>query len=157
MQAVTIERCTRTDFLDIREDQIAFWGSDRVLPIHHAMLIEEFGDTAFVVRDGPTICAYLFGFFAQTGRYFYVHLVAVRDTHRGRGFGRALYAHVDQLARDAGLTAIKAITQPSNTDSIAFHRALGFELTGDGEEDGLPCMSDYAGRGRHRAVMIKTL
>jgi L-amino acid N-acyltransferase YncA len=152
-----IERCTRADFLEILKDQEAFWGSDRALPVHHPMLLEEFGDTAFVVRDGPTLCGYLFGFFAQTGAYFYIHLVAVRNAYKGHGIGTALYAHVERLAREAGVASIKAITTPSNAGSIAFHRALGFALVGDAEQNGVRYMPNYAGKECDRVVMVKSL
>jgi L-amino acid N-acyltransferase YncA len=152
-----IERCTRADYLAILDDIAAFWGSDRTLAAHHSMLIEEFGDTAFVVRDGAVICGYLFGFFAQTGPYFYIHLVGVRDDYRGRGIGRALYAHVEDIARARGTTALKAITSLTNAGSLAFHAALGFIQAGEAERAGVLYVPDYAGRHRDMVVMQKRL
>ena len=149
--------CTREDFVDILDDLTAFWGSGRTAASHHPILIEEFGDTAFVVRDGNCICAYLFGFFAQTGPYFYIHLVGIRDGYKRQGIGQRLYAHVEDLARVRGVTALKAITSVTNTGSLSFHRALGFEQTGEAEQAGLRYTPAYAGRGRDMVVMRKVL
>ena len=153
-----IGRCTRADFLEILGGQAAFWGSHRALAVHHPMLIEEFGDTAFVMREGAVLCGYLFGFRAQTGPHFYIHLVAVRDGWKGRGVGRALYAHVEAVARNKGAKRLKAIVKPDNATSIAFHRALGFTAAGaEAGADAAPVVPDYAGPGRDMVVMEKPL
>lgn len=151
------DRCTRADFNFILENQVAFWGSDRARNNHHPMLIEEFGDTAFVVRDGAAIAGYLFGFFAQTAPAFYIHLVAVHDGYRGSGVGRLLYDHVAQFAGECGMTELRALTVLENTQSIAFHRAMGFDQTGEAERDGVRYVPDYAGPGLDRVVMRKRL
>ena len=152
-----IHPCTREDFLDIVDDIAAFWGSDRAAASHHPMLIEEFGDTAYVVRDGGVICGYLFGFFAQTGPYFYIHLVGVRDGYKRRGIAQRLYAHVEEIARARGAEALKAITSPTNTGSLAFHVALGFEQTGEAERSGVRYAPAYFSRDRDMVVLRKPL
>jgi GNAT superfamily N-acetyltransferase len=43
--------------------------------------------------------AYLFGFWSQTEPTGYIHLVAVRRSHRGHGIGRWLYERFEELAR----------------------------------------------------------
>jgi len=149
--------CTREDFLDILDDNAAFWESGRVVALHHPMFIEEFGDTAFVVRADSVICGYLFGFFAQTGPYFYIHLVGVRNSYKRHGIGRMLYVHVENIARARGVIALKAITSLANTGSLAFHAALGFEQTGEAERDGIRYVPAYSGRDRDMVVMRKRL
>lgn len=152
-----ISLCTRADYLNIVDDNVDFWGSDRAVPSHHPMLVEEFGDTAFVARDGDVIAGYLFGFFAQTGPYFYIHLVGVRDGYKQRGVGRALYAHVEEIARAHGSTALKAITALSNAESIAFHDRLGFTQLGDAELAGIRYVPSYFSRTRNMVVLRKEL
>lgn len=149
--------CTREDFIDILDDIAAFWGSGRTVASHHPLLIEEFGDTAFVVRDETCICGYLFGFFAQKGDYFYIHLVGIRDGYKRQGIGQRLYTHAEDIARARGATALKAITSLTNTGSLSFHRALGFEQTGKAEQAGIRYTPAYAGRGRDMVVMRKIL
>jgi L-amino acid N-acyltransferase YncA len=50
-----------------------------------------------------------------------------------------LYAEFFALARAEGRTAVSAVTAPVNTGSIAFHRAMGFSVTGP--------LADYDGPG----------
>jgi GNAT superfamily N-acetyltransferase len=112
------------------------------------MFIHEFGDTALVMRDvNGDVAAYLFGFIAPT-QVGYVHLVGVRADSRRAGLGRRLYGEFETLARRLGATALKAITTPTNRDSIAFHRALGMSATE---------VADYSGPGQPRIVFWRDL
>jgi GNAT superfamily N-acetyltransferase len=102
----------------------------RTLPYHYPFLVHEFGDTAFVVRSDGEVIAYLFGFVATAEPVGYIHLVGVRSAHQGTGLGRSLYEHFADVARERGCTHLRAVTAPFNTDSQAFHAALGFQATG---------------------------
>jgi GNAT superfamily N-acetyltransferase len=158
-RAFEIERCSTEDFLQILDQLEDFWGdaAERARRVHHPMFVREFGDTAWVVRDGGQIVAYMFAFWSQTEPTGYVHLVAVRSSHRGRSIGRFLHSRFEDLARERGCTKIKAITPPVNTESIAFHQRLGFRLIGLPNEDGLPVVEDYFGPGMPRVVFEKRL
>ena len=147
-----ISQATKADFDQIVTEIADFWGSDRTLHLHQPSLIYEFGDTAFVIRDGVRVTAYLFGYLAQTGPTAYVHLVAVRRDCQGQGLGRQLYAHYIEVARARGCTALKAITTPTNQASIAFHIRLGMTLRGEPNADGIPVVRDYSGPGLDRVV-----
>ena len=68
-----------------------------------------------------------------------------------------LYERFEAIARERGCVALKAITPPVNTDSIAFHRRLGFSLLGESNEDGIPVVADYFGPGVPRVVFLKPL
>ncbi len=152
-----IDRCTHQDFLDILTDLEDFWGSDRARGVHHPMFVHEFGDTAWVVREDDRVVAYLFGFWSQTEPIGYIHLVGVRRSHQRRGVGRSLYEQFERHARERGCTGLKALTPIINTDSIAFHRHLGFTLVGEPNEDGIPLVQDYFGPGMPRVVFEKRL
>jgi ribosomal protein S18 acetylase RimI-like enzyme len=150
MSDVTIDRVHDGDLTEILRNFERFWG-DRTFPraLHHPMFFCEFGDTAFAARraDGE-IAGYLLGFLAPTGDG-YIHFVAVRDDARGLGLGRRLYERFAAIAARRGATALKAITNPENETSIAFHRRMGFaEMTLD---------PDYQGSGRARVVMRRRL
>ena len=151
-----IARCTKSDYDQVLAHIHEFWNNDRTLPLHHPMFLHEFGDSAYVIRDGALVAAYLFGFFSQTGPVAYVHLVGVRAPYRRRGLGRSLYDHfaADALAR--GCTELKAITTPGNRESIAFHESVGMESIGV-EEKGFRVAKDYAGPGQDRVVFRKSL
>jgi ribosomal protein S18 acetylase RimI-like enzyme len=152
------EPATIEDLSAVADEPREFWG-DRNLPaLHHPLLVHEFGETALVIRGGGDgasgrgdgggrVIAYLFGLLTPSG-VGYIHLVAVRDGHRREGLARRLYERFEELAREHGAQALKAFTQPVNTRSIAFHRALGFSTTET---------ANYAGPGETRTVFWKQL
>lgn len=152
-----VERCTKADFDQIVGEVAAFWGSDRTRRLHHPMLFYEFGDTAFVIREGDTVVAYLFGYLAQTGARAYVHLVAVRESHRRRGLARQLYEQFIAAVGARGCTELKATTRPWNRDSIAFHTSLGMEMLGEEKAEGVRVVRDYAGPGEDRVVFWRRI
>jgi len=60
----------------------------------------------------------------------YIHFVGVHPEARGSGLARTLYESFFTLARDHGRRVVRAITAPVNTASIAFHRKMGFTVSG---------------------------
>jgi GNAT superfamily N-acetyltransferase len=152
-----ISICTQQDYQQILEALPEFWDGRDTRHLHHSFLIHEFGDTAFVIRDGGQVVAYLFGFFSQTQPVGYVHAIAVRASARRRGLAQRLYGHFVECARRRGCTHVKAITAPSNAGSIAFHKSLGMQLLGVPNEDGIPVVPDYWGRGGARVVFWKAI
>lgn len=151
-----VEPVTRSDFLAILTDIRTFWPNGAPA-VFHPLFVEEFGDTAFVIRDQGQVVAHLFGLIAATSPTGYIHLVAVRDGYRGRGLARTLYDHFASVARARGATRLKAITNPGNAGSLAFHRRLGFTFEGEPNEHGVPVVRDYAGPGVDRVVMVRDL
>ncbi len=149
--------CSKADFDQILRDIDDFWGDERTIPLHHPMLINEFGNSAFVFKEGQQVVAYLFGFIAQTGPVGYVHLIGVRLAYRGKGLGHRLYQHFIDFARSKGCRELKAITTKGNAASIAFHKSLGLELIGEPDEEGVPVVRDYSGPGQHRIVFRKKI
>ena len=150
-----IDRCTKEDFDRILTEIALFWGSDRTLALHHPLFLYEWGETAFVIRDRGKVDAYLFGFTAQSPegeRLAYTHLLAVRHSRRRRGLARRLYAHFVRIAVESGCTRLKAITTADNTASIRCHTALGMEMLGTPNADGVPVVADYSGPGLDRVV-----
>jgi L-amino acid N-acyltransferase YncA len=169
MRALPINRATMADLEEIRRDLEQFWGSDdktlwteerkqKVLSMHHVMYVREFGDTSYVMRDDNRVAAYLFGFIVESRKLAYSSLVAVRDSHKKGGLGQRLYNAFAQDARGRGCTLLRAVTAPANKASIRFHtQRLGMTMQGEGEENGVPVVQDYAGMGEHRVVFEKSL
>lgn len=118
---------------------------------HHVQpqFLEHFGDTTLLVEDRGELVAFLVGVISQ--RYpgvAYVHFMGVHPDYRGRGIGHELYRRFAQIARERGCTEVWAETGVFNRTSIAFHRAIGFELLpGDEVVDGIPVHHDKAGMG----------
>jgi ribosomal protein S18 acetylase RimI-like enzyme len=62
--------------------------------------------------------------------------VAVAPAHQGRGIGRQLVAHAEELARREGLGAVELYTNARMTENLSLYPALGYEETGRANEDG---------------------
>jgi GNAT superfamily N-acetyltransferase len=61
------------------------------------------------------------------GRGLYLEDLFVRPHFRGRGFGKALLAHLARLAREANAVKITWAVLDWNKPSIAFYESLGAE------------------------------
>ncbi len=149
--------CTKEDFNQVLAEFDQFWEHDRTIALHHPTIINEFGNTAFVIKDGEKVLAYLFGFLSQTEPTGYVHLLSVRRGYRRQGLANRLYAHFEQFARSRGCTRLKAITSPVNGLSIDFHKSIGMLPSGEPDSRGLPVVKDYAGPGQDRVVFYKDI
>jgi GNAT superfamily N-acetyltransferase len=156
-ETAEISACTRDDYLQILDDLAEFWDGRDVRSLHHPFLIHEFGNSAFVIRNGSRVEAYLFGLISQTEPVGYVHLVAVRASARRQQLAQRLYDRFIQFARQHGCRHLKAITTPANAGSIAFHKSLGMQLLGEPNADGVPVVDDYAGRGVARVVFWRAI
>lgn len=123
------------------------------------LFLEHFNDTSFIVYEDATLAAFLIGFLSPSrSDEAYIHFAGVAPQFRHQGLGRHLYEMFFDLARDDGRSTIRCISSPSNRQSIAFHRRLGFALLiGDGEEDGIPISRDHGGHGLPMVVFEKDL
>ena len=140
-----------------RTDLKAFWGEENetIWAQHSPILFHEFRDTAFAIRDGNRVVAYLLGFISQVEPVGYVHLIAVREGHRRRGNARALYEHFEEAARARGCTGLKAVVMPWNDASVEFHLSVGLEPVGMPDVEGKRVVKDYRGPGKDRVVLQK--
>jgi ribosomal protein S18 acetylase RimI-like enzyme len=153
-----IENCTKDDFNEIIRDINDFWGSDRTLHLHQPYLVNEFGNTAFVIKRNGIVIAYLFGFFSQTENLAYVHLIGVREKYQRHGLGKMLYDNFTEIARSRKISKIKAITKPINIKSINFHtKKIGMTMTGEPDENGINVVKNYSGINNDRVVFIKDI
>ena len=79
----------------------------------------------------------------------YIHFVGIAPESRGLGLGRRLYERFFETARDAGCRRVGAVTSPTNSASIAFHRRMGFTVKGP--------VPDYDGPGNALIVFDRPL
>jgi ribosomal protein S18 acetylase RimI-like enzyme len=156
-ESIEISNCTAQDYNQILESLPEFWNGRDTRHLHQSFLVHEFGDTAFVIREGARVVAYLFGFLSQAQQVGYVYAIAVRASARRRGLAHHLYDHFVDYAWRHSCTHVKAIAMPSNAGSIAFHKSLGMQLLGHENADGVPVVPDYAGRGAARVVFWKSI
>lgn len=106
---------------------------------------------------GKIVCSYFFGFNFQTEPIAYAHLLAVRNNYLRHGLARQLYEHFVESSRKKGFMKMKAITKPTNKDSVGFHKSIWMKLIGNEIIDGINVVRDYSGPGEHRVVFIKKI
>jgi ribosomal protein S18 acetylase RimI-like enzyme len=125
-----------------------WWGGRSMEPMLPKLFFVHFRDTSFVAEEDGELAGFLCGFRSQTfPDEAYVHFMGVAPAHRGGGLGRELYERF--FAAVAPRTVVRAVTSPVNERSVAFHRALGFEV--ERVDD------DYDGRGEARVLLVKRL
>ena len=104
--------CTRQDYEQILEDLQEFWDGRDTRALHHPMLVNEFGNSAFVARAGPKVIAYLFGFVSQVEPVGYVHLIAVRPQRGGGALAASLSRTLSHLHADMAAGTSKRLQPP---------------------------------------------
>jgi GNAT superfamily N-acetyltransferase len=136
---------------EILADLPAFWGERDIergmVALHHPVWLRQFAPDAVVVREQDELLGYLMGTVTTRG-LAYAHLIAVRVDSRRRGIGKLLYDAFFDDAQRRGARRVEAITTTTNTDSIAFHRRLGFSA------DVVP---NYAGPDASRILFGRSL
>jgi ribosomal protein S18 acetylase RimI-like enzyme len=122
-----------------------WWGGRAMAAMLPKLFFVHFRDTSFVAEHDGEVVAFLCGFRSQTfDDEAYIHFVGVDPAHRGGGLARQLYERF--FAAVAPRSIVRAVTSPKNETSLAFHKALGFEVERVDE--------DYDGRGEARALLI---
>lgn len=155
----TMRPMTVADLSQIVADLPRYWGERDMRRGHLYPIVREFGATCMVAdapastdsADAPDssegIRGYLMGW-VNPDHVGYIHFIATRDDARGTGLGRRLHEEFARLAAAQGATSLKAITTVTNTDSVAFHTAIGFTAE---------VVEDYAGPGEPRVVFTRAL
>ena len=71
------------------------------------------------------------------------------SSYHARGLGRELYERFFAVAQAEGRSRVSCVTSPANRGSLAFHVALGFELSEP--------QAGYDGPGEDRVVLTRPL
>lgn len=129
----------------------AWWGGRDMAPMLPRLFFVHFEGTSYVVDDDEgQLAAFLIGFLSQTDpEEAYIHFVGVSPEHRGEGLGRKLYDRFLAEAKEHGRRRVRCVTSPANTESVAFHEALGFDVE--------RVARDYDGPGEDRVLFVKQL
>jgi ribosomal protein S18 acetylase RimI-like enzyme len=133
--AVSVRTAEPADYDRIAPLVDEWWGGREMIDMLPRLFFVHFRDTALVAEDGGELAGFVAGFLSQTRPdEAYIHFAGVAPGRRGRERSR---------------TVVRCVTAPVNERSVAFHRAMGFEV-----ERVAP---NYDGRGGDRVLMVKRL
>lgn len=146
--AVVIRNARPADHARVVAVVDAWWGGRPMAAMLPRLFFTHFGETSFVAEDGGELAGFLCGFRSQSyAEEAYVHFIGIDPARRGSGLGRRLYERFFEAV--APRSIIRAVTSPLNTQSVAFHRALGFEVE---RTDGA-----YDGPAEPRVLLVKRI
>ena len=161
-EGIAFRRPTEADYARINGVMDDWWGGRAMAGMLPRLWLQHFTGTSWLAEtDDGALAGFLIGFMSPDhDDLAYCHFVATNPNLRGRGLGRALYERFFADARAAGRTRVKAITWPANRLSLAFHRALGFEVQqGNGSQNlyGTPAQPAYDFGREDRAILVREL
>ena len=150
-------RSARPDDYDSIVGVVDAWWGRPIAGALQRLFLDHFSATSLVAeREAPDGTARLAGFLVgfqspspDRPDEAYIHFVGVDPDERGSGLARAMYEDFFQGMRAEGRTLVHAVTGPVNVGSIAFHRAMGFDVAGP--------VADYDGPGADRVVFTRAL
>lgn len=117
--------------------------------------LQHFAGTSLVAERGAQLDGFLIGFLSQDRQdEGYIHFVGVAPDRRGQGIARQLYERFFESCSRAGRRRVRCVTSPTNTVSIGFHQAMGFELERTGDAVAKP---DYDGPGVPRIAFVRSV
>jgi ribosomal protein S18 acetylase RimI-like enzyme len=125
-----------------------WWGGRPMAAMLPKLFFVHFRDTSFTAEEDGALAGFLCGFRSQTfADEAYIHFVGIDPDRRGSGLGRTLYERFFDAV--APRTTVRAVTSPVNERSLAFHRALGFEIE--------RVDPSYDGADEPRVLLVKRL
>jgi L-amino acid N-acyltransferase YncA len=159
---LTFRRPTEADYPTMVRVINDWWGGRQMDVLLPRLWLQHFTGTSWLAEteDGG-LAGFLIGFHSpDKPDVAYCRLIATNPNQRVRGLGRALYERFFEDARRADRHEVRAITWPGNRASIAFHRALGFEVeAGPGSQNlyGTPAQAGYDFDREDRAILVRKL
>ena len=143
-------RAARPDDYDAIAAVVDEWWGRPITSVLPRLFLDHFHRTSLIAERSAGLAGFLIGFHSPAEvDLAYIHVVGVAPAARGCGLARRLYEQFFGTAVTARRTRVRAITSPVNAGSIAFHRAMGFTVTGP--------IRDYDGPGIERMVFTRGL
>jgi len=160
--AVIFRRPIEADYPNVVRVIDDWWGGRKVDFLLPRLWLQHFTGTSWLAETAEgALAGFLIGFHSPDHPdVAYCRLIGTNPNLRFHGLGRQLYEHFFDDARLAGRHEVRAITWPGNRTSIAFHRALGFDIvTGPGTQRlyGVPAFPSYDFDREDRAVLIRSI
>jgi len=158
---IKIRNAEEKDFLDI----MSIAGNCEPMPVERDSIYHDltryFTNTCFIAEREGKIVGYLLGWISQIdGTVAYIHNVCVVPGMRRRQVATGLYNGFFETVEATGCNRIFLIVSPRNKISLDFHRALGFEISEEGEGieiEGVRAVRDYNGPEKHMVVMCRQI
>jgi ribosomal protein S18 acetylase RimI-like enzyme len=159
---IRFRRPSEADYPTIGSVMDEWWGGRKLHLLLPRLWLQHFTGTSWLAEaEDGALAGFLIGFLSpDRPAEAYCHMVATNPNLRQRGIGRGLYERFFADARAAGRSRVTAVTWPGNRLSIAFHRAMGFEVqAGPGTQNlyGTPAYPGYDLEDEDRAVLVRTL
>ncbi|MFB7718978.1 GNAT family N-acetyltransferase [Nocardia sp. NPDC056100] len=127
---LAIRRAAAADYDAIIGVVDGWWGRPVTTALPR-LFLEHFAHTSLIAERDGVLAGFLIGFVSPDDpRAAYIHFAGIDPDHRGTGLARDLYNRFIAAAKSDGREVIRAITSPNNVASIAFHKALGFDVGG---------------------------
>lgn len=139
-----------------------WWGGRKLDVMLPRLWLQHFTGTSWLAEtEDGRLAGFLIGFLSPDhADVAYCHFIATNPNLRQRGLGRALYEHFFEDARAGGRRWVRAVTWPGNRTSIAFHRAIGFEVDeGPGSQNlyGTPARAGYDFDREDRSILVRAI
>ncbi len=90
--------------------------------------LSESGDMAFKVEDEENIIAYIMAC-PVSDSSLDIESVAVDPEYRGKGLAKALFQHIEDIAKQRGYEKIVLEVREHNPEAIGLYEKLGFKKT----------------------------
>jgi ribosomal-protein-alanine N-acetyltransferase len=90
--------------------------------------LSESGDMAFKVEDEKEIIAYIMAC-PLSESSLDIESIAVDPEHRGKGLAKALFQHIEDIAKQRGYEKIVLEVREHNREAIGLYEKLGFKKT----------------------------
>lgn len=161
-EGITFRRPTEADYPAVVRVIDDWWGGRKIDVLLPRLWLQHFTGTSWLAETANgDLAGFLVGFHSpDQPDVAYCRLIGTNPNLRLVGVGRALYEHFFEDARRAGRHQVRAITWPGNRASIAFHRALGFEIeVGPKSQNlyGTPAVPGYDFDREDRTILVRSV
>jgi ribosomal protein S18 acetylase RimI-like enzyme len=156
---IRIRRIKESDYDAIISVLNDWWGGRQMAAMLPKLFFKHFSETSFLAEMDAKKMGFLIGFFSATyDSEAYIHFVGVHPEYRKSGIGRFLYHRFFDVTHKHGRNMVRCVTSPVNTNSVAFHQRMGFQMEPCTEDlCGIPIHRNYDGPGEDRVLFFKRL
>jgi ribosomal protein S18 acetylase RimI-like enzyme len=156
---IRIRNIRETDYDSIISVVDEWWSGRQMAAMLPRLFFKHFTETSFTAEIDTRKVGFLIGFLSPAyDSEAYIHFAGVHPDYRKKGIGRLLYEQFFEVARKHGRNKVRCVTSPVNTNSVAFHQRMGFQVEPSAEGSGtISIHQNYDGPGEDRVLFFKGL